>query len=596
MADQRDLLKDLNELSQLQPDAAAAQRTIERTSAALNAQSVELSISSMATVSFWRAKLMRPRNFIAIAVAAVILIFVTQWLPSNSGGNFAFAQVQEQVAKTKSVQYTETLKESLADGSPAPTLIGHVKILGDRVMRNEGGVVNDDTFQKKNPYFLGPWGPSTEIIDLDKKKNVTLYPEIKGYLSMDWGGTFAAAYILPPEEEKKLQEKSTEQRKKLEKENPELAKKVTGTVVTKGDEQGGNSFVAGEPDWSQSVPFPQLDIYELIRHVPTDKAQHLPEKTIRGKQVIGFLVEQTEKNPAGNDSTNWRHTWWVDPATKLPVQMEINWRSNDPKDAGSEKIISDIVFDAPLDPTLFSIDLPVGYTDLGPAAKKSEERRKAMANGPNWVNSLQSTVDESLKFKDGRIAPPLSKSVIFLDNLTRQEIELHPGPDAAPPPDGIQPSVSTQNLKKKESLVLLPDEKQYFRKAKPTFVFDYVEWFKRLVQPDKLPKSPQYVFNFYGDNDLPDELLTRLPLTTVEGQLAYGKTAEVKTDRGKYTDTRHWTIWVDPFTMHPIHGEASFRSTDPTVPDVDYVLRDFRIGRPSTALPSAPIRRRVGPI
>jgi hypothetical protein len=34
-------------------------------------------------------------------------------------------------------------------------------------------------------------------------------------------------------------------------------------------------------------------------------------------------------------------------------------------------------------------------------------------------------------------------------------------------------------------------------------------------------------------------------------------------------------MWLDPFSMHFIRGEATLRSTDPSVDDVDYVLRDF---------------------
>src|SRR5262249_7238567 len=153
-----------------------------------------------------------------------------------------------------------------------------------------------------------------------------------------------------------------------------------------------------------------------------------------GKQVVGFSVEHTEKNPAGNGSTKWRHTWWVDPATKLPVQMEIVWRSEDPNDAGSEKVISGIVFDVPLDSALFSIDLPAGYTDLGPESKKSMERWQAATKEPNQMRQLQFTIDESLKFKDGRLAPPLTKRVTLLDGyLTRQDIEVHPVSVAAGP-------------------------------------------------------------------------------------------------------------------------------------------------------------------
>src|SRR4051794_19463843 len=86
---------------------------------------------------------MRPRNLAAVAAAGLLIVFGTEWLSSQSNSNFAFAEVQEQVGRTKSVQYSETLIQATPDGKPLPTLVGHVKILGNRLMRNEMSTKSD---------------------------------------------------------------------------------------------------------------------------------------------------------------------------------------------------------------------------------------------------------------------------------------------------------------------------------------------------------------------------------------------------------------------------------------------------------------------
>jgi hypothetical protein len=50
---------------------------------------------------------------------------------------------------------------------------------------------------------------------------------------------------------------------------------------------------------------------------------------------------------------------WVDPRSHLPIRMEMSASF-----AGREveSVFSDIVFDAPIDPSLFSLDVPPGYT------------------------------------------------------------------------------------------------------------------------------------------------------------------------------------------------------------------------------------------
>jgi hypothetical protein len=68
---------------------------------------------------------------------------------------------------------------------------------------------------------------------------------------------------------------------------------------------------------------------------------------------------------------------------------------------------------------------------------------------------------------------------------------------------------------------------------------------------------------------------TRLPLKTVDGQVAMGEHFVENTKRGDYIDTREGTLWLGPYTMQIVRGEISLRSTDPSVGQVDYVIHDL---------------------
>ena len=45
--------------------------------------------------------------------------------------------------------------------------------------------------------------------------------------------------------------------------------------------------------------------------------------------------------------------------------------------------------------------------------------------------------------------------------------------------------------------------------------------------------------------------------------------------RGEYSDTWERTFWQPPGYQDPVRIEEKFRSTDPGLPDVDVVAKDF---------------------
>ncbi len=106
---------------------------------------------------------------------------------------------------------------------------------------------------------------------------------------------------------------------------------------------------------------PGTDFYDLIRNTPVDGAKQLGQKTIDGKKLLGYSIQKEKENKG--DKETWQTTFWVDPATKLPVRIETSYRTNIPIKAEKDSLITNIVFDVPLDPDLFSLAPPSDYHD-----------------------------------------------------------------------------------------------------------------------------------------------------------------------------------------------------------------------------------------
>ena len=90
------------------------------------------------------------------------------------------------------------------------------------------------------------------------------------------------------------------------------------------------------------------DMYTLFKEIARDPIETLPERKINGKRSLGFVSTWH----AGEVSI------WVDPRTKLPMRIE-----QTRKELGHtlERVMENFVFDQPLDPSLFQLNLPEGY-------------------------------------------------------------------------------------------------------------------------------------------------------------------------------------------------------------------------------------------
>ena len=89
------------------------------------------------------------------------------------------------------------------------------------------------------------------------------------------------------------------------------------------------------------------DIIDMVKRFEQQSTERLGTKKVNGKILQGFRHKPNEYND---------FTVWVDPDTKLPVEIELKHLH-----AGQTIFLDEFEFDFELDPSAFSTDVPAGY-------------------------------------------------------------------------------------------------------------------------------------------------------------------------------------------------------------------------------------------
>lgn len=89
---------------------------------------------------------------------------------------------------------------------------------------------------------------------------------------------------------------------------------------------------------------------EKIRNLPASGAKQLEPTTFNGKKVLQFVFKM-----------DGDFIVFVDPETKLPLRMELTIEKGVPGGKTFREVVTDLVFDAPVDESLFEIKPPPGY-------------------------------------------------------------------------------------------------------------------------------------------------------------------------------------------------------------------------------------------
>lgn len=249
--------------------------------------------------------------------------------------NLAFAEVQEQVARSHSVQYVEfmsveeakrelaqtkqRLRETaarleVASGDYKEKLQSLHEQLQQQIEDYRRKVEKGERIEKRRVQILGrykqrtempsPFGKRIHITDTETGRSITLEPEKKQCI-------------------------------------------IHKTQTILNLSSGGKTTHEIRPDRT-------VDFYARIRNVPANATTRVGEIVVKGKTLVGFQsVEQV-------DSATWTRTYWVDPKTKMPNRIDVEWRNRN--GYVTTATADDFVFDAEIDPALFKSQPPDGYT------------------------------------------------------------------------------------------------------------------------------------------------------------------------------------------------------------------------------------------
>ncbi len=141
------------------------------------------------------------------------------------------------------------------------------------------------------------------------------------------------------------------------------AKKITVTDVSNNK----ISFGEGTVVFSKIEPA-SAELYKELNEIASSTTMtKLPARKIDDKQVVGFVFEKKfdQKVDKETFTETLKRIYWVDTSTKLPVRIDCSVTNNNPA-AAAQKLVQwvkyDFVFDAELDPKLFSTETPEGFT------------------------------------------------------------------------------------------------------------------------------------------------------------------------------------------------------------------------------------------
>jgi outer membrane lipoprotein-sorting protein len=192
---------------------------------------------------------------------------------------------------------------------------------------------------------------------------------------------------------------------------------------------------------------PMQDPAAFFRNLAAQNGEPIEDRQINGVTAKGFRTK----------SFGFPASLWVDPATKMPLRVEIEFTMGKQK---MNAVMSDFVFDAPLDDRLFSLDPPQGYTlkdatplvvdtDLGDAVV-TMLGAYAAASGGTFPASLTDSTDLAKMLaghmKNGQFDDGGRKLMTSLGVVMGTMISLKQGTDYDYTPDGVKLGESDKRI------------------------------------------------------------------------------------------------------------------------------------------------------
>jgi hypothetical protein len=112
---------------------------------------------------------------------------------------------------------------------------------------------------------------------------------------------------------------------------------------------------------------------ERLRNLPASGAKELGTAVYDGKKVLKFAW-----------SSDGDFVVFVDPKTHLPIRMELKIDKGLPKGETFREVVTDYIFDAAVDESLFDMKVPAGYA----VTRCEEPKNRKSVDTSTWVASV----------------------------------------------------------------------------------------------------------------------------------------------------------------------------------------------------------------
>jgi outer membrane lipoprotein-sorting protein len=159
------------------------------------------------------------------------------------------------------------------------------------------------------------------------------------------------------------------------------------------------------------------DVIKELENDPSTSIEQLPEREVDGRTALGFHAQDAEDEI----------TVWADPETMLPIRLEQVY-------AGLHIVCTNFQFDIALDPSLFSMDIPAGYSTASGQLDFEDHGEQGLLEGFRiWAQILEDDqFPEDLTFASYRKMPGLKKKLkegtIKLTQQEKVDLGIKMGP------------------------------------------------------------------------------------------------------------------------------------------------------------------------
>jgi hypothetical protein len=128
---------------------------------------------------------------------------------------------------------------------------------------------------------------------------------------------------------------------------------------------------------TENLPVPNsVNVIATLTNVEASAVKNQPKlsnRKINGKEATGFVIEES----------GVQFNVWIDPTTKLPLEMERRGAPTAENPPPSMEKWSDFRFDEPMDKALFAFNVPKGFAvDTRQSAAARQRASKSYGFGP----------------------------------------------------------------------------------------------------------------------------------------------------------------------------------------------------------------------